>query len=235
MTLCLAAIANGENNPSVVICSDMRIGDEYQSVDTEVKSDIGFSDTLAALYSGTWEDCANLKRVLLRTVRAKELTLDNYRGVLAEGWKEFDAISRGMQTGESGAQCIIAGFIEGQPRIIRVQKDGVDTFPFYASIGIGAYHADTILCWRKITQYSSLEQVLYFLYEAKKFGGLCRDVGPGTLMYILRLSKQDTFDVDIVMGEGLSAMEGWFRDLGPKIVGYNLTLPQNAIHRIKPD
>jgi hypothetical protein len=236
MTLCMAALADGhQDEPKIVLCSDMLLGDEYQSIETEVKSDVGFSDTLAALYSGPWEDCTNLKRVLLRTVRSKKLTLDNYRGVLREGWKEFDAIPRGDQKTETDVQCIVAGFIEGEPRIIRVQRDGVDTFPYHTVVGIGGYHADTILCWREITQYSSLEQVLYFLYEAKRFARLCKDVGPGTIMEILRLDEHGELQVDLVMGTGLQVMGDWFERFGPKEVGYDLSFPEGTIHRIKPD
>ncbi len=235
MTLCIAALANGcAKNPQIVFCSDMLMGDDYQSIETVAKSDVDFSETLAALYAGPWEDCANLKRVLLRTVRSRELTLDNYRGILSDGWKEFDAIPRSTHTPETDAQCIVAGFIEGEPRIIRVQKDGVDTFPFYTVAGIGGYHADTILCWRKLTQYSSLEQVLYFLYEAKSFGELCKDVGLGTIMEILTLNENRTLQVDLVMAEGLNIMEGWFRKkFGPQHVGYDLSFTPTAISRIK--
>jgi hypothetical protein len=237
MTLCMAALADGhQDNPKIVICSDMLLGDEYQSTESEMKSDVGFSDTLAALYSGPWEDTMNLKRILLRAVRSKELTLDNYRGVLGDGWKEFDAIPRGFHDPETDAQCIVAGFIEGEPRIIRVQKDGVDTFPFYTVAGIGGYHADTILCWRHLTQYSSLEQVLYCLYEAKRFAGLCKDVGPGTIMQILSLDEhRDDMQVDLVMYQGLNEMGRWFERFGPKPLTYDLSLPPEGLHRIKPD
>jgi 20S proteasome alpha/beta subunit len=236
MTLCIAALADGyQDDPKIVLCSDMLLGNEYQSIETEAKSDVGFSDTLAALYAGTYEDSTNLKRVLLRTVRAKELTLDNYIGVLSDGWNEFDAIPRALPNSKSDAQCIVAGFIEGEPRIIRIEKEGVDTLPFCVAIGIGGYHADTVLSWRQITQYSSLEQVLYCLYEAKRFGRLCKDVGSGTIMEILRLDKQGEMQVDLVMHQGLNEMGRWFERFGPKDLAYDLTLPLEALHRIKPD
>lgn len=212
----------------------MRLGDDYHGIETMTKSDIEFSDTLAALYSGPWEDCLNLKRVLLRSVRATQLTLDNYREVLSHAWKEFDAIFRGHEQPETDTQCIVAGFIEGEPRIIRIQKGGVDTFPFYAAIGIGAYHADTILCWRGITQHNSLEQILYFLYEARKFGGLCKDVGGTNIMQILTLDAENMLQVDIVLGSGLNVLEGWFQKLGPQKVGYDISIPEEYIVRIKP-
>src|SRR5579859_4701759 len=92
MTLCIAALADGcTDAPKIVLCSDMQIGDDYHITRTTMKTDIGFSETLAALYSGPWEDYMNLKRVLLRHVRSSSLTLDNYRGVLLGAWKEFDS------------------------------------------------------------------------------------------------------------------------------------------------
>lgn len=234
MTLCIGAIADKhKSSPEVVICSDMLLGDDYHKVGTELKTDIEFSDTLAALYSGPWEDCANLKRVLLRKVRANPLTLDNYRGILADGWKEFDAISKGLSTYESTAQCLVAGFIEAEPRIIRIDRNGVDSFPYFASIGIGAYHSDTILSWRNITQYSSLEQVMYFVFEARLFGELCKDVGGTIIMHILRLNEAGALQADIVMAEGLNIMQGWFKTFGPKQVGYDLSFPPTAISRVK--
>jgi hypothetical protein len=236
MTLCMAAIADlHSGNPRVVLCSDMLLGDEYQKIETEAKSDVGFSDTIAALYSGPWEHTMNLKRVLTRRVRATPLTLDNYRGVLQEGWEEFDQIPRGQHDAQTDAECIVAGFIEGEARIIRVKKDGVDTFPYHTVAGIGGYHADTILCWRKLTQYDSVERVLYYLYEAKRFGELCGDVGRGTIMEVLSLDQNGELQVDLVMGTGLTRMAKWFAMFGPRQVGYDLSFADAELHRMNPD
>jgi hypothetical protein len=233
MTLCIAALADGStDDPKIVLCSDMQLGDDFHTTQTTMKTDIGFSETLAALYSGAWEDYINLKRVLLRHVRSTSLTLDNYRGVLLGAWKEFDNIPRGAEPTETDAQCLIAGFIEDQPRIIRVQKSGVDSFPFFASIGIGAYHAETIMSWRNIQQYSSLEQVLYFVYEGRRFGELSMHVGGTRITHVIGLDGERKLQADLVMGEGLQVMEGWFKKYGPQEVGYDLKLPEGSIHRL---
>jgi hypothetical protein len=235
MTLCIAALADGsKDNPKIVLCSDMQLGDDYHITQTTMKTDIGFGETLTALYSGVWEDYTNLKRVLHRHVQSANLTLDNYRGTLLEAWKEFDSIPRGHDPSETDVQCLIAGFIEGEPRIIRVQKSGVDSFPFFASIGIGAYHADTIMSWRNIQQYSSLEQVLYFVYEGRRFGELSRHVGGTRITHVIGLDD-GKLQVDLVMADGLNVMEGWFQKYGPQSVGYDLKFPAGSFHRLRPE
>jgi hypothetical protein len=236
VTLCIAALADGDSeHPKIVLCSDMLLGDDYQHIETIIKTDLCFSDTLASLYSGVWEDATNLDRVLRRIVRSQALTLDNYRNVLAEGWKEFET-TLAERASTTDAQCILAGFIEKEPRIIRIQRGSIDALPFFTSIGIGAYHADTIFSWRKITQFSSLEQVLYFMYEAKRFGELCRDVGKNTLMYVVSLTEAGAINADIVMAEGLNIMDAWFRErFGPRPVGYDLSFSPTSFHTVKLD
>lgn len=232
MTLCIAALANDRTEPKIVLCSDQLLGDEYQKTEMEFKSDIGFSDTLAAMYSGPWEDYMNLKRTLKRKVDKIPLTLDNYRQVLSDEWKEFDAIFRGDGK-ETDAQCIVAGFLEGEPRIIRIQKDGVDTMPFCVAIGIGGYHADTILSWRKITQFTNLEWVLYYVYEAKKFGELCSDVGKHTIMEVLSLDAKGHFQIDLLRQSGFDILEEWFKRFRPQQMTHLDRLPNSAFHRVK--
>jgi 20S proteasome alpha/beta subunit len=233
MTLCIAALANDRAQPKIVLCSDQLLGDEYQSTDVTFKSDIGFSETLAAMFSGPWEDAQNLRRILMRKVNATELTLDNYRQIFSDGWKEFDAIFKGSENNETDAQCIVAGFIEAEPCIIRIDKSGVDTFPFFVAIGIGAYHADTILCWRKMNQFSNLERVLYCAYEAKQFGQMCKDVGLNTIMEILSLDGAGNFQVDYVKQRGIDFLEFWFKRLGPQAVDFHDDqFPPDGLHRI---
>jgi hypothetical protein len=232
MTLCIAALANDRSEPKIVLCSDQLLGNEYQKTETEFKSDIGFSETLAAMFSGPWEDYMNLKRILMRRVNAVTLDLGNYREVLSEGWKEFDAIFR--ENKETDVQCVVAGFLECEPVIIRVEKEGVGRVPFCAAIGIGGYHADTLLSWRKITQFTNLEWVLYYAYEAKKFGELCSgDVGERTIMEVLSLDVEGKFQIDLVRESGFEILEGWFKRFRPQPMTHLDRLPESALHRIK--
>lgn len=243
MTLCIGALADGSTeSPKIVISVDMLLGNDHHTTESFDKADLKLTDGLTALYAGPWEDMANLKRVLNRHAKSVPLTLDNYMGILIAAWKEFHAIPRASEANESAtepadseAQCIIAGFIQGEPRIVRMDRTGIDSFPFFTAIGIGANHAEAILSWRNIQQYSSLEQVIYFVYEARCFGEMCRFVGGTRLIYIVSLNQAHKLDVDIVMAEGLNAMQGWFGKYGPRPVGYDLEFTPESIHRLRPE
>jgi hypothetical protein len=90
------------------------------------------------------------------------------------------------------------------------------------------------LSWRNIQQYSSLERVLYFVYEGRRFGELSMHVGGTRITHVLDLDGDGKLQAGTVMGAGLQVMEGWFKKYGPQEVGYNLKLPEGSIHRLRP-
>ena len=58
------------------------------------------------------------------------------------------------------------------------------------------------------------------------------DVGVTKIIEILSLDDNGVLQKDLVMAEGLNTMEGWFRRFGPKELGYDLSFPPTAIHRL---
>jgi 20S proteasome alpha/beta subunit len=233
MTLCIATLANDRSENKLVLCSDQLLGDDLHSTETEYKTDIGFSESLASLYCGTWSDAEDLKRILKKHANLEPLTLSNYKRLLTDGLNEFAGLLKGIGKEESDAGCVIAGFVEGVPRIVRVDLEGVEVLPYFSAIGIGSYHANTILCWRKITQFTSLEWALYYVYEAKKFGELCKDVGKQTLIEVLSLDAEGVFHVDLVKQAGFEILEKWFERFRPQRMTHLDRFPATAFDRVR--
>jgi 20S proteasome alpha/beta subunit len=233
MTLCIAALANDRSEHKIVLASDLKLGNELHSTEAEFKTDLGFSDTLAALYAGPWSEAQDLKRVLKTRANSEDLSLDNFQRKLTEGVDDFKGLMNGIGKQNSDAQCVVAGFIEERPTIACIDINGVEVLPYYAVIGIGAYHADTILAWRKLTWLSSLERTLYCVYEAQRFGQLCSDVGKETDMAVLSLDASGIMQVDAVQLEGKKTLESWFKKFGPQYIDLlSQESPKDGLYRI---
>lgn len=228
MSVCIAAAAYDNGQQKFVLCSDQLLGDDYQTIDTEFKIDVGFSETLASLYSGNWDDARVLKRLLMKYANSEALTLDNYQPLLLAGRNEFHKWLKQMKKKESDAQCIIAGFVEQEPVLIRVDASGVDSFPYFVTAGIGAFHAETLLGWRKMNQFVNLERAVYCAYEAKKFAQLCKDVGQETLIEVISLTENGGMRVEHMRYSLIKTLDQWFRSYGPQSIPYNLSLPADS-------
>jgi 20S proteasome alpha/beta subunit len=228
MTLCIAAMAHDGGTRKFVLCSDMLLGDDYQTIESEFKIDVGFSDTLASLYSGKWEDAMVLRRLLMKHANSEPLTLDNYQPLLLAGRDEFHKWLKRMKKKDSDAQCIIAGFIEGESVLVRVDASGVDSFPYWVTTGIGAYHAETVLAWRKMNQFSNLQRALYCAYEAKKFAELCKDVGKETLIEVISLTEAGGLRIEHGKYSLMKTLDQWFASYGPQAISHGLSLPADS-------
>jgi 20S proteasome alpha/beta subunit len=228
MSICIAAAAYDKGTHKFVLCSDQLLGDEYNKIETEFKSDVGFSDTLASLYSGNWDEARVLKRLLMKHANSQPLTLDNYQPLLFAGRTEFHKWLKQMRKKDSDAQCIIAGFVEREPVLIRTDASGVDSFPYFVTTGIGAFHAETILDWRKMNRFVNLERALYCAYEAKKFAQLCQDVGRETLIEVISLTEDGKLRVELVRYSTINLLDKWFALYGPQQKPSGLALPKDS-------
>ncbi len=228
MSVCIATAVYDKGQHKFVLCSDQLLGDDYQTIETEFKIDVGFSDTLASLYAGKWEDARELKRLLMKHANSEALTLDNCIALLTEGQKDFKKWLKRLAKKDSDAQCVIAGFVEKEPRIFQIDASVVESLPYFAAIGIGAYHAHTILSWRKMNQFVNLERALYCAYEAKKFAQLCKDVGQETLIEVISLAENGSLRIEHMRYSLIKTLDQWFASYGPQSVPYNLSLPSDS-------
>lgn len=83
-------------------------------------------------------------------------------------------------------------------------------------MGTGYQMADTMLRWRNVTQFSTIPEVLYALYEAKKFGERSPQVGKLTAMVILQPNPDSSIRSRMVSKRGMDDLEDQFTMYGPK-------------------
>jgi 20S proteasome alpha/beta subunit len=122
-----------------------------------------------------------------------------------------DAVQKIRNT-DLEAQLIIAGFIESSAEIYYTDRWGkarpADDF---AVIGQGELLAEAILLRREQHKWSSLEQTLYNVYEAKKYSEGVGTVGKTTDLAVLTSAGMRRTSVDID-----NQLEKLFDKYGPK-------------------
>ena len=233
MSLCIASHAYNQRHHKrqIILCSDALAGDEYSTSETTLKFDIRLGTEVAILFAGTVdyaEDAISTYRDRLSKV---SLTLSGYKEELYVGFQEFSdsLIRRGVERPD--VQLLIAGFIEGEPRITYVDSHGVQLIPSVAAIGSGAYMADAILRWRKPDQYLSTHAALYFVYEAKRLGEASPSVGKvRTHIQILEELNGGGFRVSTLLPKALSYLSNQFEKFGPQeFKGENDAFPWEAL------
>lgn len=215
MTLCIAAHADELLGQKIVLCHDRQMGDDYSVSHMARKRADPFAGEVTVLCSGTMDHLDELLQVYRDRNGSTPLSLRHFREELYVGFKEFreGLKRRGQRT--TDAHLIVAGFIERVPKIISVNKDGVFEVPSFCAIGSGAPHADTILRFRDSVKQAPLDMVIYFVYEAKKFGELSPHVGKTTILEVLSRTREGVFTIQGFRHE-LDILEQWFRELGPK-------------------
>jgi hypothetical protein len=192
MTLCIAAHSHLGGVPRIVLCCDSLIGDQYGVSEAAFKCDLEFAHGLAALWAGTVEQVEDALPIFRARFREKLPRLDDCKEELFVGMKELKATLARRGLRRTDVQLVVAGFIEGTPRIIYVGADGVSGEPSYRTIGTGWPSADAILRWRHYTKHEFLHNAMYLVYEAKRFGETSPFVGKMTTMFVLE-PKEDSF------------------------------------------
>lgn len=87
---------------------------------------------------------------------------------------------------DSGAELIIAGFIDSEPFIFIMERDcAVSVRDNFACVGTGAYIAEPALYQRAQNRSLSLSRSLYHVYEAKRLGEIADGVGKYTVMMVI--------------------------------------------------
>ncbi len=118
---------------------------------------------------GTLEHVQDLASLYKARMAGRTPTLADFKEELWVGLKEFkDTLSR-RDIDYADFALLVAGFIERRPKIFCVDYRTVIEVPMFQSIGTGGPSADGMLRWRNPAQHWLLEDVIYFVYEAKRF------------------------------------------------------------------
>jgi 20S proteasome alpha/beta subunit len=134
-------------------------------------------------------------------------------------------------------ELILFGFIESVPRIFYVSQKTAKVVEqdFKYAIGSGSSAATTMMEWRGISEDSSLDEVLYALYEAKRIA----ETGPpvGKKMTMLAFIEPDG-KLGQVTFKDMPLLAEAFDQFGPKPISPDWRLPgriTGAVARSNPE
>lgn len=187
MTLCIAAHAMNHRDITnqIVFCCDALIGDSASTTEDATKWNF-IQDRVVAMYSGTKDHADDAIDIYTSRLKASPLTKADCKEQIYVGFKEFKERLKLRGVKRTDLELIIAGFIEGEPRIFYASAHGVQGIHEFVAIGSGALVADAMLRLRKPSSRMDSSQIMYFVYEAKKLGEASPHVGQNiTEMWIM--------------------------------------------------
>jgi hypothetical protein len=227
MTVCIAAHAIDAGTEALVLCTDLMVGDDVSTSESVFKCDIDFGEGLCAMISGTVEDARDLVGLFKKRLGFRALAMRDLQEELRVGMQEFKSDLRRIgRKSQHDVQLLVCGFVEGRAVIIYIDNGekakGVSP---YATIGSGGWCAETMLRWRyakePLDPFSNLSDVIYRVYEAKRFGELSPHVGTLTEMMIVAPSPLGHLQIDFLPPQHIDFLAHEFERYGPH------RLPQN--------
>lgn len=126
------------------------------------------------------------------------------------------------------ASFILAGFRDDVPWIFRGHRDcRITEEDGFATVGEGAYLAQSVLLQRAIQDITPVPQAAYIVYEAKRAAEQVGSVGEYTTMIMVAPKEKPQF----LTAVGKKQMEEWYEKFKAPEVG-KLTLPDNAFEKL---
>jgi 20S proteasome alpha/beta subunit len=129
-----------------------------------------------------------------------------------------------------GCSLIVAGFAQQRfPRLVETtDRCGVLVREDFATVGEGAYLAQSVLLQRRHMDTRDLGQTIYVVYEAKRYAEEVASVGKQTTVAVI---SPDGSRLDI-KGEGLESLADRFKAYGPQPIPP--TIPEITKLLVKP-
>lgn len=217
MTLCIAAHCQYDGDPHIVLCCDWLSSDDNGSSETcdklgaikqgwpvLIADVVHKADELIGWFESQLSTAVVTRDNALATVRRishdyiahlrDERSMLHYGASVPQLIKdkafsrqEIKEISDGLS---SRAQLIIATIIDGRPFIFEIENDGeVIEQSEYSIIGTTP-QASAFMQWRCVTSGDDLAQVLYEVYESKRFAEMDSSIGQSTSLYVLKPSGE---------------------------------------------
>jgi len=226
MTVCIAAHAVFNRNPKIVLCCDTQVGDDLSTSRSDCKWEWYFGDGLASLMSGTVEHGTALVNTCKAKLRdSKWKTLADLREELRAANDQFKAdLFRAGKKQKHDVQIIVSGFVERSPVIVVLDHSGTTVHQTHAAVGSGGWNADMILRWREKHEpfqpfRSTLNDIVYRVYEAKQFGELSPHVGKETVMMVLGLPPvKEHLEIEFIGPHQEEFLSREFSRYGPQLL-----------------
>ena len=165
----------------------------------------------------------------------------SYTEFLAKGkqWfgeEEFDQRIAAIEKHQPKVEMILAGFIEGEPVLYRITRDGAGPLELeqvtnFCMIGSGTYVAEPTLHGRCQDFKTALSQTMYNVYEAKKTGEISPYVGQKTIMHILLPPKRGAKQIQgrHLTPAGEKFLQKLYRKYGPRVMKSWPDLPDGVL------
>ena len=264
MTLCIAASCHEAGDYRIVLCFDKKGSSDSGSSETLFKfmhvgtqfrallAGTAFDEAkeLADIYRNHLVDIEPYSSVsiseLLEEFRKPALTYKQRKIAAHIGQKYGMSIAdfnnsqmasllpAEIASLECKAQLILAGFVQGRPRIFQFAYWGVSYCDQYAAIGEGAYLAAPLLQYRNQADYDTMTSTLYKLFEAKKLAEVYDSVGSQTDMFILLPDPQNANSTaqSVILPKGIEFLKRRFLNKGPRPLQPMHDFPQDGLQFI---
>ena len=221
MTVCIAAKANWAMNEHIVLCSDWQVGDDSSMWEAPVKFEQHFGLSLTSLLAGSLEDASDLTRLYQERLGSRSMKLLELKEELHAGMNAFKKSLKRRGRDNSDVQLLIAGYVEGSATILYVDRNTVMEPAPYCAIGAGGPNAEAMLKWRLAHEprdpFFDLSNVVYYVYEAKRFAEVSPHVGKRiTEMIILQQSAEGHLKMDFLAPPTLDYLGEQYKQYGPQ-------------------
>jgi ATP-dependent protease HslVU (ClpYQ) peptidase subunit len=131
-------------------------------------------------------------------------------------------------------QLIICTFVDREPYIHQVEEDGkVWRDDNFLSIGSGSTIANSVLCYRRQDEETSLVHTLYNVYEATRFAYKAQSPGVGRrhAFSVLYSGKRGRVESFYVRSTGMEFLKSCFGEYGPKETPEFMELSEKFLKR----
>lgn len=226
VTSCIAAQCKFGPQKAIVLCADRRI--DYGTY--HAAHEKGWKVMLAgagwmALMSGPTSRCHALLSLYWSYLNNHPpLTEASVWSELQAPLNEYKSRLRtgGFPSGKS-IELILTGFIEGSPYMFKVAAtDSPDDEIFhchqgYACIGSGYFLAQYSLMNRLYQSMMDIDEVLYYVYEAKRWSELETGVNKNTTIFIQRAGEKPAEVIlNPLQPDGIKHLRRLYRRFGPQ-------------------
>jgi len=149
--------------------------------------------------------------------------------------EEFSQLIASVRLIDLGCELILSGFVEENPVLFKVQRDGsVNRMDAFAVIGAGEAVAEASLFRRKCVGTMSVEEVAYYVYEAKRMSEVASSVGPATSLAVMRRSGPGFSQFRMIDDFTMATLDAHYKQIGPQeykpyatlLVPFGFSLPE---------
>lgn len=205
-----------------MLCADMQTGDSVSATEKTFKIDADFAHGLVALFAGTTSDVWELLRLCKERIGSNPASWQEVKEGLWAGMEELkQRLSRTRKKSPgTDALLLVCGHLEMGIDILYLDREGAYSIDEFAAIGCGSQVADSILRWRvantRVVLSHNLDDIIYYVYEAKRLAEISPDVGKLVDMRIGCVTSTGFFATSSLSPRHLDFLMDEFAKYGPQ-------------------